>query len=144
MRLSRILLLGLFLAAVPSSAPAHTLEAPASIMAASDGSFSYPWRLTVGPDSALAAGSGYDAGDNVTGSWHGDCLCHPDFCWMKPGQTIEMTVVGVLNDPASPGTVWNWAAFCGEPDVVVETTVLPFDPSPARKTTWGRLKVLYL
>ena len=139
---SMIPLFFMLLMAIPFSAQANTMDAPASLMAGPDGSFSYTITVTIGPDSVLVAGFGWDNIANVEGAIHGDCFCLPN-CWLEPGEILEFDVEGQLVDPESAGTIRNWIAFCAEADISLETGIQPFDHTAVETTTWGRLKSLY-
>jgi hypothetical protein len=132
----------LALAVLAAPAAANTLSAPDTVYATQDGSFGYTLTVTIDPDSAVIAGLGWDSGTNTNGGFHGDCFCTPD-CRIGPGEEVTWDVQGILVNPALPGEALNWIAFCGDPDIHVTTTVMPYDPTPTRATTWGRIKVLY-
>ena len=56
-----------------SVALAHTIDAPASVLAQPDGSFEYRFVFIAGSPTELA-GSGWDGIASVLGGLHGDCF----------------------------------------------------------------------
>ena len=128
---------------LPLSGRPHDLQAPETVEARIDGSFSYEWVFTAGPRSALIEGSGWDALANVSGGLHGDCFCVPDICLLKEGEKTTFTVNGNLQDPSQNGFVRNWVFLCEEAGVNVTTVILPFGTMPLGVNTWSRIKALY-
>ena len=115
----------LLLTLLPVTGLAHTLEAPATVQAAADGSFSYEIVFTVGPGSVLIAGSGWTGVQNVPDQLHGDCFCFLPGCTAEEGEVSVLLVTSTLGDPTLPGLVRNWVAFCLESDIETFTTILP-------------------
>jgi hypothetical protein len=113
---------------------ADTFVAPPDVAAQADGSFSYDVRFVKGPGSTLLAGGGWNAQENVTGGFVGDCFCGPG-CALDPGERIEFQVTGELVDPLLPGRVEEWLALCDGGTYSLVTNIHPFPaasvPDPA-------------
>jgi hypothetical protein len=124
------------------TASANTLSAPDTVHAGQTGAFTFTFSWTISPDSTVLAGAGWSQVTNVTGEFHGDCLCLPT-CRYGPGKEFFFTVTGSLVDPMAPGSLENWVAFCGDPELRAVTTVMPYDPQPVFPTSWGRIKARY-
>ncbi len=102
---------------------AHTLRAPASVVAQPDGSFEYEFVFTAISQTSLA-GSGWNGVVNVMGGIAADCFCF-EACAMAPGDSLVMSVTGSLTDPDDSGSVRNWVALCDELGNEATTEVLP-------------------
>jgi hypothetical protein len=141
-RISKTLWSLLLLALFPVTGLAHTLEAPDTVLAAEDGSFSYEVVYTIGPGSVLFGGSGWTGVQNVPGQMHGDCGCIPG-CELEEGYVGGFFVTATLGNPGLQGSVDNWVAFCGDPDLGSTTIIMPAGPVPILPSTWGAIKALY-
>ena len=117
---------------VPLTGLAHTLEAPQTVRAQLDGSFTYEWVFKAGPGSVVVAAFGWSGVDNVEGGLVSDCFCDPG-CVLHEGESIVETVSGMLTDPTRRGVVRNWVAPCAGPEFQVPTkieTATPVEEAP--------------
>lgn len=128
---------------LPCDSLANKLEAPGTVEARVDGSFSYQGMFTAGPDSVQISSAGWAGFLNVSGGLIEDCFCYPGVCVFEAGETKTLTVKGNLQDPKQHGSVITWVAICDEPDLSVTTIVLPFGTSPVEAKTWTDIKALY-
>ena len=127
----------------PLAGLTHTLDAPDTLMANEDGSFSYKWVFRAGPDSASYMGYGWSGEDNVGMGSHVDCFCVPGQCTVAEGDSVVFPVVADLVDRTQPGRVRNWFASCDGHDLQTNTTILPHTPTSTGAGSWGRIKALF-
>lgn len=99
------------------------MQAPAYVVAADGGGFTYQWIFVVDAPFMIA-GLGSSDLFNTSGHTHGDCLCQ-SFCAVDVGDTVRYFVYGNLVDAESEGQVSNWLAGCGAGGGSSTTTILP-------------------
>jgi len=104
-------------------ATAQTIDAPATVQAAGDGSFTYDVRMVYPPEGAMFGGITIHATENIAEGtvWiDGFCIGRRD------GESIEdFTVTGHLSNPTASGAIdFHW--FCCDPafSLSSETTIL--------------------
>jgi hypothetical protein len=132
----------LFLTLFPVTGLAHTLEAPDTVLAVSDGSFTYKFVFRAGPGSAIVAAIAWQGVQNAQGGGVADCFCSPG-CLYDEGESFSFPVEGSLLDHSLPGVFDVSVEFCDEPGIATRTTILPAGPVPVRRSTWGAIKSLY-
>lgn len=129
----------------PTSALAHTIEAPFFVQADAEGNFDFDWSFVAGPGEAFVGGFTASGTVNVDLTLIGDCFCIPEQCTLAPGESFDYgNLFGKLTDPSQQGIVQLGVFLCegGGPTHEVRIQPAPttgVDDGPAGI---GRLRAL--